>query len=391
MAEEYDLGYIRGPRGPAGPAGPEGPQGIAGPPGPAGAVGPAGPAGAGGGDMSRSVYDPHNRHQDIFAYADQYRGRQPATLVVAAADSKNKHRADYVCDGEGDQLLINAAINNLPPQGGSVLLLLEGTYWLDMEGLSPTSGQNRIIEISRDNVILQGQGRSTVLKLADQTSSPQCSTHLLFIRSSGCQIRCLTLDGNSAQNSSGSVEGLRASLFASQLLVEDCLFKNCFYAGMNSQGDYIRIMKNLFTNCGYGLYLGGGLDTASNNQVFDSASQGIRAEGGSHILTYNRIVNSPEKGMHLYAVVTSQVKGNALVDQPIGIHAQYATDTMILDNMVLRAAYSNSYGSGEYSLYLEGCSRLLAVGNWLAGKAAAVSGGTAVMTAYSGADWNISI
>lgn len=339
--------------------------------------------------MPKSVYDPGNRHQDLFAYADKYAGRLPATLVVAAADSKNKDRADYVCEGEGDQFTINAAVNSLPPGGGSVLLL-EGSYSLDLYGVTATSNQYRIIEISRDNVAVKGQGQGTVLRLADQISAVDYSYHLLFIRAAGCRVSGLVLDGNAAHNGAGSVEGLRAGIAAPQCVLEGCLFRDCLYAGVNTQGDYTRISGNVFSHCGYGLYLGGGVDTVVNNQILDSASQGIHAEGGAHIIADNRILNSAEKGLYAFAVNKSQIRGNVLINQPVGLHLKSAQDSMVLDNLVRRFASGNSYAANEYSLYLESCSRLLAVGNWLAGKAAAVSGGGTIITAFSGTDWNIS-
>ena len=38
----------------------------------------------------------------------------PSTLVVAANNAKDKMRSDYSCDGAGDQVQINNAINALP-------------------------------------------------------------------------------------------------------------------------------------------------------------------------------------------------------------------------------------------------------------------------------------
>ena len=45
-----------------------------------------------------------------------------ATFVVAASDSKNKEKADYVCDGVDDQVEIQAAIDALPVSGGKISL-----------------------------------------------------------------------------------------------------------------------------------------------------------------------------------------------------------------------------------------------------------------------------
>jgi len=77
-----------------------------------------------------------------------------ATIVVAAYNSKNKERADYVCDGVADDVEIQAAIDGLPSGGGKVQLL-EGTY-----NISATI-------ILTSNVELVGNGWGTVLNVSE--------------------------------------------------------------------------------------------------------------------------------------------------------------------------------------------------------------------------------
>jgi len=77
----------------------------------------------------------------------------PATFVVAASDSEDLTRADYVCDGTADEVQINAAIAALPATGGSVFLL-EGTYDI------ATS------IIPADNVAIVGTGSGTKITSA---------------------------------------------------------------------------------------------------------------------------------------------------------------------------------------------------------------------------------
>lgn len=74
-----------------------------------------------------------------------------STLVIAAYNSKDKLRADYVCDGVGDQVEINQAINDLPTSGGKIILL-EGNYNLSAS-----------INITKSNVTIEGQGPGTNL------------------------------------------------------------------------------------------------------------------------------------------------------------------------------------------------------------------------------------
>jgi len=82
------------------------------------------------------------------------------TYVVAASDStaSMKNQADYVCDGVADDEEIQAAINNLPNDGGRVLLL-EGTYI------------TRAAIKLRSNITLSGSGPSTIIKPVNETKS----------------------------------------------------------------------------------------------------------------------------------------------------------------------------------------------------------------------------
>ncbi|PYR47179.1 MAG: hypothetical protein DMF95_17005, partial [Acidobacteria bacterium] len=90
-------------------------------------------------------------------------GVSAATLTVATCDSSesSKTRADFVGDCNGDQQEINAAIQALPPAGGTVLLM-EGHY--DIKAVSGTLGG---VLIDRSYVTLEGVGLSTRLRLAD--------------------------------------------------------------------------------------------------------------------------------------------------------------------------------------------------------------------------------
>lgn len=77
--------------------------------------------------------------------------RNTATFIIAAADSRGKASADYVCDGLHDQDTIQDVIDALPVGGGRIILL-EGNYYL-----------SNLIDITRHSVELVGQGRGTKL------------------------------------------------------------------------------------------------------------------------------------------------------------------------------------------------------------------------------------
>jgi len=70
------------------------------------------------------------------------------TKIIAANNSLDKERADYVCDGTADEVQINTAITALAGLGGTVILL-EGTF---------TIASSIILS---NNITLAGQGRGT--------------------------------------------------------------------------------------------------------------------------------------------------------------------------------------------------------------------------------------
>ena len=82
------------------------------------------------------------------------------TYTIAAFDStaSMKNQADYICDGIADDMEIQLAIDNLPNEGGRVLLL-EGTYI------------TRAAIKLRSNVTLSGSGASTIIKPVNETKS----------------------------------------------------------------------------------------------------------------------------------------------------------------------------------------------------------------------------
>jgi len=82
--------------------------------------------------------------------SDEDKSKRSVTLIVAASDSIDKTKVDYICDGIADQVEINTAIVALPVNGGRVVLL-EGTYNIT-SSITPGTGTT-----------LQGQGYNTII------------------------------------------------------------------------------------------------------------------------------------------------------------------------------------------------------------------------------------
>jgi hypothetical protein len=120
-----------------------------------------------------------------------------ATCIVAAKNSSEAARsaARFVCDGEGDQEEINAAIRSLPPAGG-IVFLMEGTY--DIRRVDGTLGG---VVIDRSNVTIAGTGAATQLVLA-----PHQNTNVIRIIGrdvGGITIRDLQVDAHRKENAEG--------------------------------------------------------------------------------------------------------------------------------------------------------------------------------------------
>ena len=63
-----------------------------------------------------------------------------ATLVIAASDSQNPEKAEYICDGNTDDQVLSNALATLPSNGGE-LKLLEGKYYLHSDLTLDASSQ----------------------------------------------------------------------------------------------------------------------------------------------------------------------------------------------------------------------------------------------------------
>ena len=133
----------------------------------------------------------------LVGLATQAESHAGATLLVAAhnAAESSKAAADYVCDGEGDQEEINAAIRALPEAGGTVQLT-EGTF--DIRRVQETLGG---VLIERSNVTLAGRGPATKL-----IQAPEQETNVIRIIGMGVghiTIRDLYVDANRDANPLG--------------------------------------------------------------------------------------------------------------------------------------------------------------------------------------------
>ncbi|MFO0428402.1 MAG: hypothetical protein ACK526_17675 [Planctomyces sp.] len=187
------------------------------------------------------------------------------TVLVAASDSSAafRGRAQFLCDGEGDQEEINAAILSLPPAGG-IVLLSAGHF--DIRRNDGTLGG---ILISRSFVTLAGQGAATLLKL-----SAKQDVNVIRIIGSGVghvEIRDLTVDGNREENTEGmgdpgishdrfefcgikafrqAPRGPSAAEDTHDITIRNCIVRNSHRLGIMLEGPNMRVIDNLLGNAG---------------------------------------------------------------------------------------------------------------------------------------------
>jgi len=217
---------------------------------------------------------------------------------VAASNSIDSENADYVCDGVNDQDNINAAIGNLPDNGGSIYLR-EGTYVV---------GDNIII--SKSNVALVGAGASTVIKIEDAKNA-----NMSVIYASGKDnllVQNLRINGNAVNQTSGTMRGIY------------------LYGGKNSKivDCWVENLRE------YGIYL----QSSNNNTVTGNTIQGNSLDNSNNnTITSNTFQGNGQHGIYLTASSNNTVAGNTIQgNDNHGIYLSSSSDNNTVSiNMVV--------------------------------------------------------
>jgi len=267
---------------------------------------------------------------------------------------------------------IDLALQTLADLGGGTLTLSEGTFIID--------GPINLIS----NMVLQGQGENTVIKLADNFNA-----NTSIIRGNGVfnvLIRNLVIDGNKAQQTSGTQHGIYLSN-SENIKIENVTIKNCRDYGLNLQGSIsgcvadkvsiyyneigVRLLANssiinsviaenefsgihcydaintTISNCkiynnGAGIYnneYGIYVKDSENliimaNYIYGNNSDGIYLDGGlKNKISKNKIYQNNDDGMTLDALQKSEVEGNEIYDNTgIGVFITYSENNIICAN-----------------------------------------------------------
>jgi len=304
--------------------------------------------------------------------------RSTATLIVAASNSQNKEKADYVGNGTSDQNAINAAINALPSTGGSVVLL-DGTYNI-------TSS----VIINKPNVNLTGSGANTILKRMYDESGVNTGGVITVVAAStavtNVDVSQLSINGNKASFSSANDYGIFVSSGGCGIQANNEKINNNWIGNTAGNGVYIyngacaaiqndQITNNIITgsggngiatddstsnavisgnvssnNSGYGIYVSGGTgENITGNTTNSNATGGIITGTTSTNVSDNIIKSNTTYGIYIGGFVGGQntISGNVIDSNGIGVNfGPGNTNETLSGNTIVNSATTGVFVDG---------------------------------------------
>jgi len=303
-----------------------------------------------------------------------------ATLVIAASDSNDTSRADYVADGTDDQVQIQAAIDALPAGGGKVVLL-EGTYYLTEGGTEPQWGFSYGVGIDKP-IRLEGSGTAVLTVPNNVTKSASGIELLAILSTEDVTIDGIIFNGNASNQSSGKVYGIylynttRANVINNEiydtngyavqidaLTTETIVTNNFIHDTLTTSGHAITahnggassiIANNILdTIGGYGLFVDSVTDVDIVGNYVENPLIGIAVtDSASRVVAIgNTVIGS--NGMSQALLLSSGCDGNVIVGNLFDGHTQYqgeldvdSDNNIITNNRIVDTTLDNS-GSGN--------------------------------------------
>lgn len=297
--------------------------------------------------------------KQLLTYANgKWQGEsKTATKIVAASNSSQavKDGADYVADGTGDQTEINSA---LTAAAGGKVYLAEGTYTISSAISVP------------NNTTLAGAGAGTVITVTNSfnTSINAITNTTTGGSGTGITIQDLKLDGNRANQASGTMRGIyldgvgsgsgSSAVQGSKVTNIQAYNWNSYGIGLSSSSNntisanagqnnayniYVTggarntIAHNTTRGGGYGVYIGStSLNALSDNTVEASSSAGllIDVSADSNTITGNTVTGS-SSGIFLNFADSNTITGNTSENNSsIGIGVSYSANNTISSNNI---------------------------------------------------------
>lgn len=263
--------------------------------------------------------------------------KKTAVFVIGhATDGHSIADVNYLCNGENDQTVINAAVGALPSSGGRIILL-EGTYKL--------TGR---VNVNKSGVTLEGAGTATVL---ERNYADTGAAGMVNVTQSGNTIKNICLSGNGSDET-GVISCGVFLMSGTGHTVERCIFKNCitgigiYYLAGNSN-----VSNNTVTNCGTGISLvNTGGSVISGNTV-----RGCR-EGFNIYETFSRKANTLSGnvaeecvyGFFLSAGCHTVISGNTASENDYNLYLDYGSHNNVITG--------NNFNQFEIcAVYASGC------------------------------------
>jgi hypothetical protein len=175
---------------------------------------------------------------------------------------------DYLCDGANDHVEINQAISALPEIGGKIVLL-DGEYYVkDI--------------LLKDNITLEGQGRSTVLRGTGTTPSAIITPNEGVVN---VEIKNIFITGFSSNGIAGRLIKSRIS----NVYVSNCSFGGIRLWAVDGVENNNNIVSECFIEkCNTGIYVSSHGNLIINNILKENNTDGLYASEGNIVLVGNR-------------------------------------------------------------------------------------------------------
>lgn len=289
----------------------------------------------------------------------------PSTIVVAASDTKDKSRADFICTGVNDQDFINGTVFPALPAGGGKVILLEGTYNI--------STANTPILFPINNISLVGSGKGTLIQ-TNGAASTIIQTNVK-LNPEVSNMRLVSTDGGNffgiaSSGPTGLFNNLHITTNQNEyaLSISNAHIANCY---VNSPyplalGSYSTCTGCHFVGSAYGPSIVGEMISFTGNFIRAAGSMtvGIIVNGYNNSVCSNTVYGSAGNGIDVGSNQSS-VCGNTIYSpNKHGINLIGSENTVTGNNIYnLSATNNNIYDA----IYVSGDKNLVTGNNFQSG------------------------
>jgi parallel beta-helix repeat protein len=242
------------------------------------------------------------------------------TIIIAAHDSRDKLRADYVCTGIDDQETINQAISTIASRGGTILFL-EGTYIL--------TGSINLVS----NIALVGQGRGTIFKFPENLEG---TFNVIYgSEISGIIVSDLKIDGS---NLTFDTDIVGISLYK----VTNSKVNSCWFEGGDTQRisgiglSYCKnniIEGNIFYNNGSCIDFENSICNIIANNVILNSGSAISIFNSDKNIVIGNVSRYSSDSIYIQSSKNNTITGNVSLNYSTGINLLGSENNTIVGNV----------------------------------------------------------